>query len=186
MSNAQDGPIDLNADELACAAWIARFLKARGVDRVFGLQGGHIQPIWDWLHRLGVRIVDVRLLAGNTAVHSDMLMWSNHEPVASAALQLLNILFSVPQISVRIDTIPADHRQMLAFWLGFWREHREVLLDGDFQPLHPEQFYPFVLARGAARWIGARLEAGSDALAGAQAALSGPLGASRWRARVTA
>lgn len=102
-----------------------------------------------------VRIVDVRLLAGNTAVHSDMLMWSNHEPVASAALQLLNILFSVPQVSVRIDQIPEDHRQMLAFWLGFWREHREVLLDGDFQPFHPEQFYPFVLARGASRWIGA-------------------------------
>lgn len=102
-----------------------------------------------------VRIVDVRLLAGNTAVHSDMLMWSNHEPVASAALQLLNILFSVPQVSVRIDEIPEDHRQMLAFWLGFWREHREVLLDGDFQPFHPEQFYPFVLARGASSWIGA-------------------------------
>ena len=51
---------DLNADETACAAWIARFLRARGVDRVFGLQGGHIQPIWDHVHRLGIRIVDVR------------------------------------------------------------------------------------------------------------------------------
>ncbi|MFO1329204.1 MAG: thiamine pyrophosphate-binding protein [Rubrivivax sp.] len=39
---------------------VARFLVARGVDRIFGLQGGHIQPIWDWLARLGVRIVDVR------------------------------------------------------------------------------------------------------------------------------
>ena len=51
---------DLNRDENACAAWIARFLQARGIDRVFGLQGGHIQPIWDWLGRLGIRIVDVR------------------------------------------------------------------------------------------------------------------------------
>jgi acetolactate synthase I/II/III large subunit len=42
------------------AEWVARFLVARGVDRIYGLQGGHIQPIWDWLHRLGVRIVDVR------------------------------------------------------------------------------------------------------------------------------
>lgn len=42
------------------AEWVARFLVARGVDRVFGLQGGHIQPIWDHLHQLGVRIVDVR------------------------------------------------------------------------------------------------------------------------------
>ena len=42
------------------AEWIARFLVARGVDRIFGLQGGHIQPIWDHLAQLGVRIVDVR------------------------------------------------------------------------------------------------------------------------------
>jgi acetolactate synthase-1/2/3 large subunit len=51
---------DLNADEQSCAAWIARFLKARGVDRIFGLQGGHIQPIWDHVGRLGIRIIDVR------------------------------------------------------------------------------------------------------------------------------
>jgi len=39
---------------------VARFLRDHGVDRVFGLQGGHIQPVWDQLARLGVRIVDVR------------------------------------------------------------------------------------------------------------------------------
>ena len=39
---------------------VARFLQEHGVDRVFGLQGGHIQPIWDQLARRGVRIVDVR------------------------------------------------------------------------------------------------------------------------------
>ncbi len=44
----------------AAAVVAARFLHGRGVDRVFGLQGGHIQPIWDELHKLGVRIVDVR------------------------------------------------------------------------------------------------------------------------------
>jgi len=42
------------------ARLIAEFLVARKVDRVFGLQGGHIQPIWDHLARLGVRIIDVR------------------------------------------------------------------------------------------------------------------------------
>jgi len=51
---------DLNADTLSCAAWIATFLKARGVDRIFGLQGGHIQPIWDHVARQGIRIIDVR------------------------------------------------------------------------------------------------------------------------------
>ena len=42
------------------AALVARFLKARGVDRVFGLCGGHIMPIWMRLHAEGIRIIDVR------------------------------------------------------------------------------------------------------------------------------
>jgi len=42
------------------AKWVARFVEARGPKRVFGLQGGHIQPIWDRLAAHGVEIVDVR------------------------------------------------------------------------------------------------------------------------------
>ena len=57
---APDGVQDLNADPQACAARVALFLQARGIDRVFGLQGGHIQPIWDHAARLGIRIVDAR------------------------------------------------------------------------------------------------------------------------------
>lgn len=52
--------VDLNSAPNSCAEWIARFLKARGIDRIFGLQGGHIQPIWDHVARLGIRIIDVR------------------------------------------------------------------------------------------------------------------------------
>jgi thiamine pyrophosphate-dependent acetolactate synthase large subunit-like protein len=51
---------DLNNDPLCVAAWIAKSLKARGVDRIFGLQGGHIQPIWDYAAQAGIRIIDVR------------------------------------------------------------------------------------------------------------------------------
>ena len=51
---------DLNQDTTSVAAWIARALKARGIDRIFGLQGGHIQPIWDHAAREGIRIIDVR------------------------------------------------------------------------------------------------------------------------------
>jgi acetolactate synthase-1/2/3 large subunit len=42
------------------AEWVAAFLVARGVDRVYGLQGGHIQPIWDELAQRNVRVIDVR------------------------------------------------------------------------------------------------------------------------------
>lgn len=60
MSEANTSAKDLGAGEHSCAAWIARFLKRRGIDRVFGLQGGHIQPIWDHVARIGIRIIDVR------------------------------------------------------------------------------------------------------------------------------
>jgi alpha-galactosidase len=40
-----------------------------------------------------------------------------------------------------------EHVQMLRFWMGFWREHRDVFLDGALEPLHPEAIYPVVLAR---------------------------------------
>lgn len=46
--------------ENATAEVIARFLKARGVDRVFGLCGGHIMPLWMRIHAAGIRIIDVR------------------------------------------------------------------------------------------------------------------------------
>ena len=53
-------PTALTAAHRSVAELVARFLVARGVDRIFGLQGGHIQPIWDHLAQLGVRIIDVR------------------------------------------------------------------------------------------------------------------------------
>ena len=46
--------------ERSTAAFIARCLKARGIDRVFALCGGHIMPIWMRLDAEGIRIIDVR------------------------------------------------------------------------------------------------------------------------------
>jgi len=100
-------------------------------------------------------IVDLRLLADNTAVHSDMIMWHPDEPVESAALQILNILFSVPQISVRLPEVSEDHRQMISFWMHYWKENRAVLLDGEFQPVAPAQNYPMVIGRTPEKLIAA-------------------------------
>ena len=56
MSTATPPNITANSG----AGVIARFLRARGVDRVFGLCGGHIMPIWMRLDAEGIRIIDVR------------------------------------------------------------------------------------------------------------------------------
>ncbi len=96
-----------------------------------------------------VGMIDLRLSSGNTAVHSDMLEWHSSETPETAALQLLNVLFCVPQISVKLEAVPESHRAMLKFWLGFWRGHRKTLLHGTLTPLCPELCYPVVTAETA-------------------------------------
>lgn len=46
--------------QVTVAALVARTLKARGVERVFALCGGHIMPMWMTLDAEGIEIVDVR------------------------------------------------------------------------------------------------------------------------------
>mgnify|MGYP001259029358 CR=1 FL=1 len=93
-----------------------------------------------------VSTIDLRLLCGNSAAHSDMLMWHQEEETASAALQILNVLYAVPQISVDLTALPTEHREMLAFWLSFWRKHRNILLFGQLRPHMPQLLYPLVEA----------------------------------------
>lgn len=93
-----------------------------------------------------VGVVDLRLMSGDTAVHSDMLMWHADEPVEVAARQLLNVLFGVPQISVRLDKVSEEHRRMLAFWTAFFAEHR-ALLAAPMEVESPELLYPLVRTR---------------------------------------
>lgn len=86
-------------------------------------------------------IIDLRLTSGKTPVHSDMLMWDVTSPAESAAKQLATVLFSVPQISVKLEKLPTDHAKMLSFYLGFWRKYRNVLLNGKLKATHPESEY---------------------------------------------
>jgi alpha-galactosidase len=94
-----------------------------------------------------VKVIDLRLLSGTTAVHADMIMWHEGEPVEIAAFQLLNILFSVPQVSVRLQHVPADHFEMVKFYTKYWIANRAVLLDGELDAPFPSANYPLVRAR---------------------------------------
>jgi alpha-galactosidase len=100
-----------------------------------------------------VKTVDLRLLSGKTAVHADMTMWHPSEPVEVAAFQLWSVLFSVPQVSVRLREIPKDHFAMVRFYTDYWRRNRDVLLDGAFEARAPNANYPLVRARSGAKEI---------------------------------
>ena len=90
-------------------------------------------------NRIG--IINLRLTSGKTAVHSDMIMWNFNDTPENAALQFASIIFGVPQVSVRVDKLPEEHYEMLKFYISFWKEWRDVLLDGRLTAKNPESNY---------------------------------------------
>jgi alpha-galactosidase len=93
-----------------------------------------------------IETTNLKIMAGNTAVHSDMFIWRKEEPVEAAALQILNILYSVPQLSVRLEEIPERHLNMIKNWFSYWNTNRGILLDGEFIPGNPTANYPILTA----------------------------------------
>ncbi|WP_416876338.1 glycoside hydrolase family 36 protein [Kitasatospora sp. SC0581] len=111
------------------------------------------------------RTIDVRLAAGPVPVHADMLMWHREEPAEQVACHLINVLFSVPQISVDLAAQSEEQREAIAFWLGVFREHADTLQLGELLPARPDLGYPMVTARGTGGGTGAGTDTGTVAVA---------------------
>ena len=90
-------------------------------------------------NRIG--IINLRMTSGKTAVHSDMIMWNVEDTVENAALQFASVLYGVPQVSVRVDKLPQDHRKMLEHYISFWKEWKAVLIEGKLTAMNPECNY---------------------------------------------
>ncbi len=97
--------------------------------------------------------VTLRMCSGSSAIHSDMLMWHPQDTVESVGLQLISVLYSVPQISVKLQTLPENHKKMLQYFLNFWRENRDILLNGKLTADHPESAYSTVCAEKDAKAV---------------------------------
>ncbi|MGB5820543.1 MAG: glycoside hydrolase family 36 protein [Saonia sp.] len=89
-----------------------------------------------------VRIADIKMLCGKSAVHSDMVTWHPDEPLEIAALHMVNTLFGVPQLSMLLHNADPEYMKMISFYTRYWNEHAPILLEGDFVPLKPLANYP--------------------------------------------
>ncbi|MCQ1059721.1 alpha-galactosidase [Photobacterium sp. ZSDE20] len=92
-------------------------------------------------------VMDLRLFSGDTAIHSDMFIWSNSDTVESASLQFINTLFSVPQISPNLKEQSPEHLAMVKHWLAFWSANKSVLMNGTLSSKYPEMHYPVIAAK---------------------------------------
>ena len=100
-----------------------------------------------------MRTLDLRMMSGCGVVHSDMLMWDKSGSTENAARQITNVLFSVPQISVKLNDIPAEHMEMLKFYLSFCDRYRDVLLEGSLHVYQPEMLYSMAYAQKGNRAV---------------------------------
>ncbi|MDD6033151.1 MAG: alpha-galactosidase [Oscillospiraceae bacterium] len=132
-------------------------LRQRNPDFLIEFRQGYVGPNmrkYGNLFRVGdcpddlisnrVGMVDLRLLSGSSAVHSDMLMWHPEESCENAAIQLENVLFATLQLSVRPGLLTEAQREMVCFWIRFMKEHCALLQQVPIHALYPQMLYPLV------------------------------------------
>ena len=100
-----------------------------------------------------MRIADLRLTSGTTAVHADMLEWNIAEKPEVAARQILSALYGVVQYSVMLREIPKEHLEMVRHWIEFSQSHRTTLLRSVFRAYNPEACYPLLEAESSSERI---------------------------------
>ncbi len=80
------------------------------------------------------QVVMLRLLAPDRAVHLDPALWHPADSDAAVAVHLINLLSSVPMVSIELDRYPQNHLDLLRYWIGFYRAHRDTIMHGEFAP----------------------------------------------------
>jgi alpha-galactosidase len=164
-----DGGPSVVAAAVRTVAEIVAELRGLGLEPLIEFREPYVHPVVARLAsmvRIGdcplspvqnrVGIVDLRLACPGTPIHSDPVMWTEADTPERVAYHLINALLGVPQVSVDLRRLPAGQAAALAFWLGVWREHRDLLLHGRLRPERPDLSYPVVRAEAGGRHFIAR------------------------------
>lgn len=110
-------------------------------------------PCDSYSNRMGS--LSLRMTSGSSAVHSDMVMWHYDETPEQAAFQLTNVLFAVPQISVKWQLLNEGQREMIRAYTDLWIAYRDTLLGGEMLYKSYANNFPYVSARSEKTQIGA-------------------------------
>ena len=94
-----------------------------------------------------VRIADIKMLCGDTAVHSDMITYHQNEPLEIKAIHITNMMFAVPQLSILLKNTTKDELSMIKFYTEYWVANADILLNGHFEVERPLANYPIMRAR---------------------------------------
>lgn len=93
-----------------------------------------------------VGIADLRMISGDTPVHSDMLLWHREDHPENIALQLAASIFGVIQLSVKLSEQSELQTATLDFYTKFAKEHIELLQLSNLTVTEPENLYSTITA----------------------------------------
>ena len=108
-------------------------------------------PMSQLANRVG--LVDLRILSGNTAVHSDMVMWNPQETPEGVAVSLQHCFFGTLQLSVCLEECDKEVLEVIRYYMELAEEWIEERLEGDFIAEHPEQLYPIIYGEKGKRAV---------------------------------
>ena len=89
-----------------------------------------------------------RLLTPDRAVVLDPALWHPHDTDENVAVTLINTIVSVPMVSVDLQKYPQPHLDLIRYWIGFYREHLDTLVHGEFRPEFLRGFLPVIRFTG--------------------------------------
>jgi len=78
----------------------------------------------------------------------DPALWHPHDTDENVAVTLINTIVSVPMVSVDLQKYPQTHLDLIRYWIGFYREHLDTLVHGEFRPEFLRGFLPVIRFTG--------------------------------------
>ena len=81
------------------------------------------------------QVTMMRLLIPDRAAHLDPAIWHPQDSDENVAVHMINLICSVPMVSVELDCYPQSHLDLVRHWIAFYKSHRQAIVHGRFEPL---------------------------------------------------
>ena len=80
------------------------------------------------------RIAQIRICLGDKVpVHADPVYWNPDESVINVARHMICSLAGVPMVSMDLNKLSAEHRNVIEYWLNFYKKHLDIFRDGHWR-----------------------------------------------------
>jgi alpha-galactosidase len=94
------------------------------------------------------KMVNNRILYGRYTPFMEIMGIHPRDKSEDVARKFQSIMFGNPHLSFFTTTLPDDAKQTIRFWLNYWKENHEVLMESDFEPQKVANMYPIIKVKG--------------------------------------